>query len=805
MFYNYLRSALRNLKSNKSFTAINIFGLALGLATCLLIVFYVQDELSYDRYNNQSTHIFRINEDLKLGNNRVRYAVCMAPLAHTLLTDYPYIKAAVRLKRTSYSVKKGNENLSEQAILLADPSVFSVFTLPFLVGDPSTALLLPRSVVITKSTALKYFDRIDVIGRSLVFNDSLPFKITGIIKDIPKQSHFKADMLVSMATYPDSRSSEWLRSDYHTYILLNDPDDKEKLEASFPAFLRKYAAGQMQKELGVSLDAFERGGSYFKLNLSALTAIHLHGDLSGEFETKGSMQYIYMLSSIALAVMLLACINFMNLSTARSANRAREVGMRKVMGSSRKLLVFQFLLESILVTAIAMLIALMLFFLALPAFNSLSGKQLSVTIEKAGWLIPISILSVIGIGLFAGSYPAFFLSAVKPIDMFKGKLAAGFKGGKLRSVLVVFQFTISIFLIIGTLVIYKQLTYIQARDIGYSRKQVLVIKNVYELGAHASTYRQQIGILPGVSSVTMTGFIPTSAIRNTSIFYKDATGNAGGSIFPQVWSVDEQYLKTMGMRLTAGRFFKPGMSSDSTALVINETAARFLGFKNPLAAILYKSASSSSPQLIPYHIIGIIKDFNFNSLRDNVSPLFMVLGKDTGIVSLKVNASTIPALLDALQVGWKRLSPAQFEYSFMDADFDASYQHEQQIGKIFIVFTVLAILIACLGLFGLAAYSSEQRTREISIRKVLGASIWSVVMMLSADFLRLVVLAIVIATPLAYLVMQQWLQGFAYRQNITLLTFVISGAGSLLIAFLTVSLQTMRAATANPIKGIKAE
>ena len=804
MFYTYLRSAFRNLKSNKSFTAINIFGLALGLATCLLIVFYVQDELSYDQYNSQATHIFRVNEDLKLGNNRVRYAVCMAPLAHTLLTDYPYIKAAVRLKRVSYHVKMGNENLTEKDILLADASLFSVFTFLFLLGDPSTALLLPRSVVITKSTALKYFDRIDVIGRYLVFNDSLPFKITGIIQDLPRQSHFKAAMLVSMATYPDSRSSEWLRSDYHTYILLNDLADRAKLESDFPAFLRKYAAGQMQKELGVSLDDFERGGSYFKLNLIALTAIHLHGDLTGEFEANSSVQYIYMLSSIALAVLLLACINFMNLSTARSANRAREVGMRKVMGSSRKLLIFQFLIESVLVTAIAMLIALVLFFLALPFFNSLSGKQLSITIEKVGWLIPLLILSIIGIGLFAGSYPAFFLSAVKPIDMFKGKLAAGFKGGKLRGVLVVFQFTISIFLIIGTLVIYKQLTYIQAKDLGYSRKQVLVIKNVFELGAHAAIYRQQISRLPGVSSVTMTGFIPTSGERNTSIFYKDATGNTSGSIFPQVWYVDEQYVKTMGMSLIAGRYFKTGINSDSTALVINETASRFLGFKNPLNAILYKSASSSSPQLNPYHIIGIVKDFNFNSLRDNISPLIMVLGKDTGILSLKVNTSTIPTLIDALQMNWKRLSSAQFEYSFMNADFDASYQHEQQIGKIFVVFTVLAILIACLGLFGLATYSSEQRTREISIRKVLGAPVWSLVMMLSTDFLGLVVLAILIATPLAYLIMQQWLQGFAYRQNISVLVFVISGSGSLLIAFLTVSMQTIRAATANPIKGIKA-
>lgn len=805
MLRNYLKSAFRNLNNNRGFTSINILGLALGLATCLLIVFYVVDELSYDQYNVNSARIFRVNEDLKLGNNKIQYAVCMAPLAQTLKADYPYIEEAVRLKRANFHVKKGNENLMENSVLFADPAVFSVFTLPMIYGDKATALNEPKSIVITRSTALKYFNQVDVLGKSLIIDDSVLLKVTGIIQDIPKQSHFNANILVSMTSFPDSRSIEWLRSDYNTYVLLKDRSDSRRLEASFPAFLRKYTSGQMEKELGTSLDAFERGGSYFRLNLIPLSTIHLHSNLTGELSANSSVQYVYILSCIALAILLLACINFMNLSTARSANRAREVGVRKVLGSSRSFLVGQFLMESILVTAMATIVALLLFLLALPFFNTLSGKELEVTLHTLTWLVPALIISILVIGALAGSYPALFLSAFQPIEVLKGKLSAGFKGGRFRGTLVVFQFSISIFLIIGTLVIYNQLTYIQSRDLGYNRKQVLVIGNAFELGTHTATYTKEVRSMPGVLSATLTSFIPTSGARNSGIFYKDGTGNARGSIFPQIWRVDDQYIPTMSMKLASGRNFSSAMMTDSDALVINETAAKFLGIKNPLNTILYKSVDGTKPVYKPYHIIGIVKDFNFNSLRENISPLILMLNFDSGNLSLKVNAADIPGLLTRLEDKWKRQCSAPFQYSFMDADFEASYHAEQQIGKIFIIFTALAILIACLGLFGLAAYSSEQRSREISIRKVLGADVSAIVIMLSKDFLRLVLISILIATPLAYLVMQRWLQEFAYRQHISWWALLAAGAGAMTIAFLTVSSQTMRAATVNPIKGLKAE
>lgn len=805
MLRSYLKSAFRNLITHKGFTAVNILGLALGLCTCLLIVFYVADELSYDRYNEHAERIFRVDEDLKLGNNKLQYAVAMAPLASTLKNDFPQIEAAVRLKKANFHVKKGHEEVMENNVLFADPSVFSVFTLPLLSGHAVTALNDPKSIVITESMARKYFNRVNVVGQNLVIDDSVLLKVTGVMLDLPAQSHFKADFLVSMTSYPESKSKAWLRSNFNTYILMRDKADAKVLSAAFPAFLRKYSGGEMQKEMGISIDAFERGGSFFRMNLTPLTDIHLHSNLSGELDSNGTMQYIYILSCIAGAILLLACINFMNLSTARSAGRAREVGVRKVLGSSRRFLIGQFLMESMLVTAIAMMVALALVVAALPFFNELAGKEIRMTWAALLWLVPCLLLGILVIGAFAGSYPAIFLSGFQPIEVLKGKLAAGFKGGRLRGFLVVFQFGISVFLVIGTLVIYNQLQYIQHRDLGYNRKQVLIIKNAFELGRQAKIYRDQVKALPGVQSATLTGYLPTSGWHSTQIFYKDGSGNPKESIFPQTWPVDEGYLKTLDMQLVAGRGFSTGMTSDSDALVINETAARFLGIKTPLHALLYRSMSGLRPSYKPYRIIGIVKDFNFNSLRQNISPLILMLGNDTGNLALKVNAADIPVLLTRLEHDWKKLSPAPFLYSFMDADFEASYRAETRIGTLFMIFTGLAMIIACLGLFGLAAYAAEQRTREISIRKVLGADTSTIIFMLSKDFIRLVIVAIGVATPLAYVAMHSWLQGFAYRESIPWWTLVLAGLGALLIALLTVSTQTLRAATLNPVKGLKAD
>jgi len=803
MLKNYFKIAFRTLLKNKGFTAINVLGLALGLAACLLIVFYVVDELSYDRYNTKAARIYRVNEDLKLGDNKVQYAVAMPPLAETLKRDFPDVENAVRIKRASLTVKKGNENVIENNVVFADPSLFDVFTLPLIHGDKASVLKEPNSVVISASVAMKYFNRTNVVGQDLIVPDFATLKITGIINDMPEQSHFKAEFFMAMTSWPDSHSDEWLRSDYNTYVLLRKGADYKELEAQFPQLLRKYSGAQMQKGIGMDIDDFEKKGSYFRLNLMPLTAIHLHSNMTGELGMNSTVQYVYIFSLIALFILIIACVNFMNLSTARSSNRAREVGVRKVLGSTRKYLVAQFLLESIMVTFIATVIALVIAGAVLPAFNNLSGKDILIT--NLTWLIPVSIAGILSTGFAAGIYPAFFLSAFQPVDVLKGKVSTGFKGSGLRSFLVVFQFSISIFLIIGTLAIYKQLNYIQSRDLGFNRNQVIVLQNIFELRNHAKIFKQEIKELPGVVNATLTGFLPTSGNRSTSIFRKGATKDPKNTIFPQTWSVDEDYVQTLGMKMAMGRSFSNQLATDSNALIINETAARFLGFTNPLNKILYRE-SGSSGYLKPYTIIGVIKDFNFSSLRENITPVVMVLNRDNGGLAIRVQSENLPALLTQIESKWKALAPAgHFQYSFMDADFDAVYRTEQRMGKIFIIFTTLAIFIACLGLLGLSAYAAEQRIKEIGIRKVLGASIQSITTMLSRDFIKLVFLAIFIASPIAWYAIHQWLQDFAYRINIEWWMFAVAGAGAIFIALLTISFQAIKAALANPVKSLRTE
>jgi putative ABC transport system permease protein len=808
MFKNYIKTAFRSLYKNKGFTAINILGLALGLATCLLIVLYVVDELSYDRYNTKADRIYRVNEDLKLGENSVQYAVCMPPLAKTLIAEYPYVEDAVRLRNAgSFHVKKHNSSILENKMVYADPSLFNVFTLPMINGDSKTALAEPNSVVITETIAKKYFNSTNVVGKTMLFNDNQSYMITGVIKDVPKNSHFNLDFFLSMSTLPDSRSNEWLRSDFNTYVLLKNGADHKKLEASFPAFLQKFSGSQMQSDLGMSIAAFEKSGSFFRLNLTALTDIHLKSHRTGELGANSTSQYVYIFSAIALFILLIACVNFMNLSTARSSNRAREVGVRKVLGSSRKYLIFQFLSESIMVTFFATAIAIIAAIALLPLFNQLAGKDIAVTTQSLVWLIPASLIIVVVIGSLAGSYPAFFLSAFQPIDVLKGKLSAGFKGGGLRSLLVVFQFAISVFLIIGTLVIYNQLNFIQTKNLGYNRNQVLVIQNAFELNNQAKVFKQEVKQLPGVTNATMTGFLPTSGDRSTAIYFKDATLDQKKSIFPQNWEVDADWIPTLDIKMASGRNFSKEMLTDSSAVIINEAAAKFLGYKDAVNKSLYKSLGGKRGSNIKeYHIIGVVKDFHFNSLHEKIEPVIIRLADNRGALSIRVNTANLPSLMAQIKSKWATFSPGvQINYSFMDQDFDASYRAEQRIGTIFIVFTSLAIIIACLGLFGLAAYAAEQRTKEIGIRKVLGANVTVIVSMLSKDFIKLVVIAILIASPLAWYLMHLWLQDFAYRVSIQ--WWVLAGAActALFIAFVTISFQSIKAALANPVNSLRSE
>jgi len=539
MLINHIRTGLRSLRKNKGFTAINILGLSLGLATCLLIVFYVMDELSYDRYNSKAERIFRVDTDIRFGGHASSSAAAEPPLAEAIKSNFPEVEKTLRLRPAAYSfsgrfyVRKGNENIRENDLIFTESALFNLFTLPMVEGDPSTALNDPHTAVITESAARKYFNRTNVLGEDLLINDTSSYRITGVMKDMNAQSHFRYALFLSSSTLPEFHDDNWYNGGWNTYLLLKPGTDIKKLEAGIQKLTDEHVG-----------DLFTKTENYFRHNLTALPSIHLYSARDQELAKNGSIQYIYIFSAIALFILLIACVNFMNLSTARSANRAREVGVRKVLGSARSWLITQFLTESILVVFSSTLVALLLAWMLLPFFNQLAAKELAFTTHSLTWLLPALFAIVLVVGVQAGSYPAFFLSAFQPIDVLKGKIAKGFKGSFLRSFLVVFQFAISIFLIIGTLVIYRQLNYIHSKSLGYDRSQVLVIKNVNVLGQQAQLLKQELKQLSGVQNATLSGFLPTGEVRQGTALFNTPVVDAKQIVKTEFWAVDEDYVNT---------------------------------------------------------------------------------------------------------------------------------------------------------------------------------------------------------------------------------------------------------------------
>ncbi len=807
MLRNYLKTALRNLWKSKGFSAINIIGLAIGLSTCLLILIYVMDELGYDRYNANADRIYRVDSEIKFGGNHFIGATAPAPAGPAMLRDYPEVEKETRFR--SYggiTVKKGNQNIREDAVIHADSTLFDVFTLPVLAGNPHTALMQPRTVVITEKIAKKYFNETQVVGRNLIINDTIPYKVTAVIRDLPAQSHFHFDIYISLAESDEAKNDEWLSNNFNTYVLLRKGADPRKLEAKLHGMIVKYIGPMLQSAVKTSLDDFFKSGSYVGFSLMPLTSIHLHSNKTAELEGNGNIQYVYIFSAIAVFILLIACVNFMNLSTARSANRAKEVGVRKVLGSLRVNLITQFMIESVLISFISMLLALGLAWLLLPVFNDLAAKQMQIGLFSRPWLAPAMLALVLVVGTLAGSYPAFFLSAFQPIAVLKGTVAAGFKRSWLRNSLVVFQFAISIFLIVGTAVIYRQLGYIRNRSLGFNREQVLIVQNTYALGDRIKAYKDDMLKLPGVEGATMTGYLPTSDYRNDNAFFFTPDIDPKKAISMQNWNIDENYLPVLGMQLAAGRNFSKEFPTDSSGVVLNEAAVRLMGVGDPVGRKLYNLDDLKTKHVTEYHIVGVVKDFNYNSLRQVVTPMGLFLKEERGKIALRIHTTDIKRVVAQVEQSWNKMVPGQqFSYVFMDDEFNSIYKSEQRMGGISLSFSLLAIFIACLGLFGLAAYAAEQRTREIGIRKVLGATVGGIIGLLSKDFLKLVLVSAVITFPLAWWAMSNWLQDFAYRITIGWDVFVLAAVLAVGIALVTVSFQAVRAALANPVKSLRSE
>jgi putative ABC transport system permease protein len=814
MIQNYFKIAFRNLWKNKGYSAINIFGLAIGLATCLLIILYITDELGYDRFYKNADRIYRINSDMKFGGGNLHMTQTSDMMGQLVKKDYPQVEEYTRIYTSDGDklIKKGNEFINEKRVANVDSTFFSVFVLPAIEGDTKTALNEPNTVVVTESTARKYFGTAtNIVGKTIEAKNgetTRAYKITAVIKDMPHNAHFNFDFLFSMKNV-DYEWGQLTSHNFHTYLLLKPGTDYKAFEKNFEQYIVKYVLPEAKRFMNInSMEEFRKAGNMIEYSLIPLTKIHLYSDYSFEITPSGNIQYVYIFAAVALFILIIACINFMNLSTARSANRAKEVGIRKVLGTERKTLIAQFLVESTITACIALIIAIAVAYLVLPLFNNVAAKSLSASGLLNIKILPFILLLPFLVGLLAGSYPAFFLSNFKPIVVLKGNTNTSFKKSNLRNVLVVFQFATSIILIIATIIVYNQLHYIQTTKLGFAKGQVLVIDGTYALNNNAQVFKNDVLAMKGVSSGTMSAYIPVSnSSRSDNTYSKEAVMDTKNLIDMQAWTVDYDYIQTMGMEIVKGRNFSKDFGADSSARLITETTAKLLGYSDPIGKKLYiPSGTPGENSTVPLEIIGVVKDFHFESLRQNIGPLCMGLGNSTGLASFKIAAASAPDLIKQIEGKWRELAPGlPFSYRFLSDSFDEMYRSEQRAGSIAIVFAILAVLIACLGLFGLVTFMAEQRTKEIGVRKVLGASVTNVVALLSKDFLLLVLIACVFAFPFAWWAMHKWLQDFAYRINISWWVFLIAGIVAFAIALVTVSLQAFKAAIANPVKSLRTE
>ncbi|MGL6269092.1 MAG: ABC transporter permease, partial [Chitinophagaceae bacterium] len=776
MLRNYFKIAFRNLWKNKGYSAINILGLAVGLATCLLIILYVWDELSYDKFHEKAERIYRVDSDIKFGGTDMKLAVSSDPMGATLKKDYPQVEQFTRIYASEGSklIKKGNEFIHETKIAYADSTFFDVFTFPLLTGNPKTALNEPNTSVISESGAKKYFGNTDVVGKIIETSDKASFKITAVMKDMPANAHFKFDILLSMDNV-SYQFGNFLSHNFTTYIVLQKGTDPNIFNKFFKEILNKYVLPQAKAFMEIkTMDEFEKNGNRLEYHLMPITRIHLYSDRFPELSANNDIQNVYIFSAVALFILLIACINFMNLSTARSANRAKEVGIRKVLGTERKTLIWQFLTESMLVAFISLFIALGITLLVLPFFNDVASKTLQFSSLFNSRFIPFLILMPLLVGFIAGSYPALYLSSFQPITVLKGKLSTGFKKSRLRSTLVVIQFATTIILIISTIIVYNQLNFIQQRKLGFNKEQVLIVDNTYVLGQQAKAFKEEIKILSGVSSATMSSYLPvSSSSRSDNTYSKEAVMDINNGLNMQTWEIDEDYIPTLGMELVKGRNFSKEFGTDSSSIIINETTAQLLGYEDPIGKNLYTFEDVNNPVVLK--IIGVAKNFHFESLRQGVGPLCFKLEQSIGSGIFKVKTTDIKGLVAGVESTWKKMAPGMpFSYRFLDDAFDSMYRAEQRMGKLAMAFAILAVIIASMGLFGLATYASEQRIKEIGIRKVLGASVANITEMLSRDFLKLILIASLIAFPIAWFAMHKWLQNFAFRIDIQWWVFLVA-------------------------------
>jgi len=804
MFKNHLKIAWRSITKDKFFTFIKVGGFAIGIAACLLIALFIRDELSYDRHYKNTDRIYRVVLQGMMDGELRKSVHFQLPFADALASDFPEILKAGKVNTSELfgAGKRGmrladeTQNNFEEGFVFANQQLFEILEIPLEQGNAKNALIQPQSLVISQNKATKYFPNGNAVGQTIVFdnNSSKPYTITGVMKDFPKNSHLNFDFIMPI----EDTNMSWTNQNYFTYVLVDENANIQELEKKMFSIMETYVIpAQLKRGRDENFIEVLKTIEY---KLQPVSDIHLKSDLKmGDGLKHGDIRFVWLFAAIAGFILLLACINFINLSTAKSANRAKEVGLRKTIGAFKSNLIAQFITESVLFSIFSFILGTILAWLLLPTFNAIAAKAILMP-WTSWWFLPIILVSALCIGILAGLYPAFYLSSFRPINVLKGSLSTGSKSGRLRSGLVVFQFTTSVILIIGTLIIYKQMNYILKKELGYDKEQVVIIEGAHILGEKAQNFKDQLLQLPKVQQVTKGDYLPIEGTkRNGNTFKKVGEGNEERGIPGQIWRVDYDYIKTLGIHLTKGRDFSKSFASDSiSSIIINEKMASRLAFSNPLGKQIDNGQN--------WTIVGVIEDFHFKSLKEDITPLALVIGNDIGAISVKLNPENIKETIASIATIWDHNVPNQtFSYTFLDQKFTHMHDGVQRMGKIFSSFALFAILVACLGLFALSAFMVEQRKKEISIRLVLGAPFKSIYKLLTLDFLKLILISIIIAVPIGWYIMSRWLEDFAYRIDIGFEIFLLASVIALLIAVVTISYQSIGAALLKPLKSLRTE
>jgi putative ABC transport system permease protein len=806
MFNNLIKHSLRSFKRQRAYIIINVLGLSIGIACSLLIALFIINELSYDKFNTKRDRIFRVIVNGKIGGQEITWAASPAIMGPTLPHEFPEVEDFLRMNGTGGTIVEYNKQaFIENKIIQADSSFFNFFSIPVLKGDPKNLLNAPRKVVLSELTAKKIFGNQNPVGKMLkIGSDSIMFTVSGVMADIPGNSHFEADMLTSFMTNPGSNDRNWLNDSYSTYLLLKPNSSSLTVDGKFNDLIVKYVGPEIQKYMGMTIKEFLAHGNKYRFFLQNLTDIHLDTSIQQFFKAPSDPKYLKIFGSIAILIVLIAAINFMNLSTAQASRRAKEVGIKKIAGSTRWILITQFLSESFMLTFISLVFALIFIKVSLPYFNNLLRTNLELNLIAIWYTIPMLILFSMLVGFLAGSYPAFFLSSFNPYEVLKGSVKNSMKNGRLRRILVVFQFAVSILLIVGTMVMFRQIKYMLNKDVGFNKEQIVVISRVEALGKRVRSFKESVKGIPGVVKIAISNSVPGKGQPNRGYMME---GRKDETLLMNTNWIDYDYLETYGMTLVSGRSFKESYVTDQQACLLNESAVKNFSIGD-LEKTRIIEPDPSGPTYMP--VIGVVKNFNYESLRNPIQPyIFQLRNTDElswGYISVKILAVNYSKTISEIEKVWKEYTVnSPLEYYFIDEDFEKMYYEERQDSRMAVIFSILAIFIASLGLFGLTSYTVEQRTKEIGVRKAMGSSIAGIYIEISKEIIILVSISALIAWPVIYYYAGKWLENFYYKINLGVFSFVAGLTLALGIAIITISYRVLRAAGVNPAQSLKYE